>query len=121
MPRATIKRGGGQRDEDVVLDILQGLDHTQSRLDKAEHESHRGGDHDDQQGVEPDPRVLRALLPTICHGIHGLGVDGQRHDADDEVGHEQQQEDHLNHCHLLRIRCPSAWRKNLLQLRSTML
>ena len=45
----------------------------------------------------------------------------QRHDADDEVGHEQQQEDHLNHSHLLRIRCPSAWRKNLLQLRSTML
>jgi len=58
-------------------------------LHKAQDETHGGGDDDDEEHVKPDPRLLRA------GAVHSLRIDGKRHNANDEVGHEEQQEDHL--------------------------
>lgn len=58
-------------------------------LDKADDEPQGGGDDDDEERVEPNPRLLGA------GAVHGLGINGKRHNANNEVGHEEEEEEHL--------------------------
>jgi len=117
--------GGGQDKEHIILDALELRDHLESslprthlvktqvlstmatedakplhrlphnvphvkiHLDQGQNEAQGGRDHDDEERVQPDPGIGGAL------SIHSLGIHSQGNHSDDEVGHKQQQEDHL--------------------------
>jgi len=63
--------------------------HVKIHLDQGQNEAQGGRDHDDEERVQPDPGIGGAL------SIHSLGIHSQGNHSDDEVGHKQQQEDHL--------------------------
>lgn len=58
-------------------------------LDEGQNEAQGGRNHDDEEHIQPDPGIGR----TLC--IHSLSVHSKGNHSDDEVGHEQQQEEHL--------------------------